>query len=90
MFKCKRHPAIFTVQYLCRRKKSPDLFIALKISLQNFHDYFFINVSLQCLQIWLFFSFFENLGKYIINSITDEILYHYESVIIYQIIIFSI
>lgn len=56
VFKCKRHPAIFTVQYLCRRKKSPDLFIALKISLQNFHDYFFINVSLKCLQIWLFFS----------------------------------
>lgn len=33
---------------------------------------------------------FENFGKYIIDSITDEILDHYKSVIIYQIIIFSI
>lgn len=65
-------------------EKSPDLFIALKIFSTKFsYDYFFINVSLQGLQIWLFFFSFKNFGKYIINSITDEILDHYKSVFIF-------
>lgn len=60
-------------------EKSPDLFIALKIFFTKFSfDYFVINVSLQDLQIWLFFSLLK-----ILVSITDEILDHYKSVIIY-------
>lgn len=74
VFKCKRRSS----RDIMQTEKSPDLFIALKIFFTKFSfDYFVINVSLQGLQIWLFFS----LLKILVSILLSQLLMKFQTII---------